>query len=74
MGRLEDRVKETFFLLKKSFFRRFQKRVYIPLPGMEPRIEILKLHSGDDCNLDDDDWKQLGEIYFVTYHIIIFVS
>ena len=40
--------------------RRFQKRVYIPLPDLTSRVEILKLHAGDDCDLSEIDWKHLG--------------
>lgn len=43
--------------------RRFEKRVYIPLPGAKPRTYMLKLHLGDTPNnLTDADFDRLGKL------------
>ena len=41
--------------------RRFQKRVYIPLPDAKAREEMVKIHLGDTPNnLSDADFEKLG--------------
>eukprot|EP00543_Licmophora_paradoxa_P000466 CAMPEP_0202445612 /NCGR_PEP_ID=MMETSP1360-20130828/4391_1 /ASSEMBLY_ACC=CAM_ASM_000848 /TAXON_ID=515479 /ORGANISM="Licmophora paradoxa, Strain CCMP2313" /LENGTH=446 /DNA_ID=CAMNT_0049061929 /DNA_START=90 /DNA_END=1433 /DNA_ORIENTATION=+ len=49
--------------LDAAIRRRFEKRVYIPLPEAESRTFMFKLHLGDTPNdLKDDDFDRLGEI------------
>ena len=43
--------------------RRFEKRVYIPLPEAGPRTTTLKLHMGDTPNsLTQADFEKLGKL------------
>jgi vacuolar protein-sorting-associated protein 4 len=47
--------------LDAAIRRRFEKRVYIPLPEAEARTSMLKLHLGDTPNeLTEDDFDKLG--------------
>ncbi|XP_076800891.1 uncharacterized protein LOC143445576 [Clavelina lepadiformis] len=46
--------------LDSAFLRRFQKRVYIPLPDEPSRISILKLHAGEERILNQSEWSELG--------------
>lgn len=49
--------------LDAAIRRRFEKRVYIPLPEAEARAFMCKLHLGDTPNeLTDADFDRLGEI------------
>ena len=49
--------------LDAAIRRRFEKRVYIPLPEPEARAFMCKLHLGDTPNeLTDADFDHLGEI------------
>jgi vacuolar protein-sorting-associated protein 4 len=49
--------------LDAAIRRRFEKRVYIPLPEAEARSYMVKLHLGDTPNdLEDSDFDRLGEI------------
>jgi vacuolar protein-sorting-associated protein 4 len=49
--------------LDAAIRRRFEKRVYIPLPEPEARTYMVKLHLGDTPNsLTEDDFDRLGEI------------
>ena len=49
--------------LDAAIRRRFEKRVYIPLPGKEARTFMVKLNLGKTPNsLTDDDFDRLGEI------------
>mmetsp|Transcript_58136 Transcript_58136/g.80661 ORF Transcript_58136/g.80661 Transcript_58136/m.80661 type:complete len:408 (-) Transcript_58136:58-1281(-) len=49
--------------LDAAIRRRFEKRVYIPLPEAEARAYMVKLHLGDTPNdLDEEDFDMLGEI------------
>lgn len=49
--------------LDAAIRRRFEKRVYIPLPEAESRAYMVKLHLGDTPNsLTDEDFDRLGEI------------
>jgi len=43
--------------IDEAFIRRFQKRIYVPLPNKEARVELLKLYTrglklSDDVNLE----------------------
>ncbi|KAL3924210.1 MAG: hypothetical protein SGILL_001187 [Bacillariaceae sp.] len=49
--------------LDAAIRRRFEKRVYIPLPEAEARSYMVKLHLGDTPNdLSEDDFDRLGQI------------
>ena len=49
--------------LDAAIRRRFEKRVYIPLPEAEARAYMAKLHLGDTpSDLTEDDFDKLGEI------------
>jgi len=49
--------------LDAAIRRRFEKRVYIPLPEREARAYMVKLNLGDTPNdLADSDFDRLGEI------------
>jgi vacuolar protein-sorting-associated protein 4 len=48
--------------LDDAMIRRFQKRVYIPLPDAKAREEMVKIHLGDTPNnLSNADFEVLGE-------------
>jgi len=48
--------------LDSAIRRRFQKRIYIPLPGQEARMAMFKIHVGKTpCKLSDQDLQRLGE-------------
>lgn len=41
---------------------RFEKRIYIPLPGVEARRRMFQLHIGDTpCQLAAKDYRLLAE-------------
>lgn len=43
--------------------RRFEKRIYIPLPEAEARGTMFRLHVGDTpCSLRDEDYYRMGEM------------
>jgi len=47
--------------LDSAIRRRFQKRIYIPLPGVEARQVMFKIHIGSTRhNLQDDDFRMLA--------------
>lgn len=49
--------------LDAAIRRRFEKRVYIPLPDAKARSRMVKLHLGDTPNnLSDDDFDTVGEV------------
>jgi vacuolar protein-sorting-associated protein 4 len=49
--------------LDAAIRRRFEKRVYIPLPEAPARTYMVKMHLGDTPNnLVDDDFDKLGQI------------
>lgn len=51
--------------LDAAIRRRFEKRVYIPLPEAEARTFMVKLHLGDTPNdLTERDFEKLGEITY----------
>ncbi|KAI0791702.1 AAA-domain-containing protein [Abortiporus biennis] len=48
--------------LDNAIKRRFEKRIYIPLPGPEARRQMFQLHVGDTkCELTPQDYRLLGE-------------
>lgn len=51
--------------LDEALLRRFQKRIYIPLPGIEGRLAILKMHLSDmiDDQFDLQKWAEQLEGY-----------
>ncbi|XP_050398851.1 vacuolar protein sorting-associated protein 4 isoform X1 [Patella vulgata] len=49
------------WVLDSAIRRRFEKRIYIPLPEAPARTEMFKLHMGSTPhNLSDEDFRQLG--------------
>ena len=49
--------------LDAAIRRRFEKRVYIPLPEADARTSMLKLNLGDTPNnLNEDDFEKLGQM------------
>jgi vacuolar protein-sorting-associated protein 4 len=49
--------------LDAAIRRRFEKRIYIPLPDVEARTEMFKLNVGNQpCTLTQQDYKALGEM------------
>jgi vacuolar protein-sorting-associated protein 4 len=49
--------------LDAAIRRRFEKRVYIPLPEAEARTTMVKIHLGDTPNdLSEDDFAKIGEL------------
>ena len=49
--------------LDAAIRRRFEKRVYIPLPDAEARAYMVQLNLGDTPNeLVESDYERLGEI------------
>jgi vacuolar protein-sorting-associated protein 4 len=49
--------------LDAAIRRRFEKRVYIPLPEAESRTFMFRLHLGDTPNdLSEEDFEKLGSI------------
>ncbi|XP_077982129.1 vacuolar protein sorting-associated protein 4A-like [Glandiceps talaboti] len=50
------------WVLDAAIRRRFEKRIYIPLPEAHARTEMFKLHMGKTPNsLTDDNYKDLGQ-------------
>ncbi|CAI9719109.1 protein-sorting-associated 4 [Octopus vulgaris] len=48
--------------LDVAFLRRFQKRIYIPLPDKDARVQLFKIHTKNTClDLSDKDWDSLAE-------------
>ncbi len=47
--------------LDEPFIRRFQKRIYVPLPDKEARIQLLKMLTGKLHLADDVDIEKLAE-------------
>ncbi|ELU06447.1 hypothetical protein CAPTEDRAFT_44226, partial [Capitella teleta] len=49
--------------LDSAFLRRFQKRIYIPLPDEEARLAQLKMHCAEtSCGLTTDQWAELVQL------------
>jgi vacuolar protein-sorting-associated protein 4 len=50
------------WVLDAAIRRRFEKRIYIPLPEKNARTEIFKIHVGNTPNeLTEHDYRQLGD-------------
>lgn len=48
--------------LDSAIRRRFERRIYIPLPEAQARCQMLKIHMGDTPNtLTEADWEELAE-------------
>ncbi|KAL7695174.1 vacuolar protein sorting-associated protein 4 [Lotmaria passim] len=48
--------------LDSAIRRRFERRIYIPLPELQARLQMFKIHIGDTPNtLKDDDWLDLAK-------------
>lgn len=48
--------------LDNAIKRRFEKRIYIPLPGAEARKRMFELHVGNTpCQLTQKDYRELAE-------------
>ncbi len=46
-----------------AMLRRFEKKIYVPIPDEEAREAIFKIHTaGVNLSLTDDDFRELGEI------------
>lgn len=48
--------------LDEAFIRRFQKRIYIPLPNKEARVELLKLYTKGLKLSSDVDLEKLADM------------
>ncbi|MHA1273970.1 MAG: AAA family ATPase [Promethearchaeota archaeon] len=47
--------------LDTALLSRFEKKIYVPLPDLEARIAIFKIHTqGVNMALDDEDFVELG--------------
>ncbi|KIJ59844.1 hypothetical protein HYDPIDRAFT_32836 [Hydnomerulius pinastri MD-312] len=48
--------------LDSAIKRRFEKRIYIPLPGIEARKQMFQIHVGSTpCQLEPKDYRTLAE-------------
>ncbi|KCV68453.1 hypothetical protein H696_04747 [Fonticula alba] len=54
----------TPWTLDAAIRRRFERRIYIPLPGVEARSRMLKLNLGNDvqCTLQPKHFKRLAQL------------
>lgn len=51
------------WVLDAAIRRRFEKRIYIPLPDENARTQIFKLNmNSTKCNLSENDFRQLGSM------------
>ena len=50
------------WILDSAIRRRFEKRIYIPLPDEHARTNMFKMNLGTTPNdLTEDDFKELGK-------------
>lgn len=48
--------------LDSAIRRRFERRIYIPLPDAMARRQMFKIHMGDTVNtLNEEDWMELAQ-------------
>ncbi|CAH1251553.1 VPS4B [Branchiostoma lanceolatum] len=48
--------------LDSAFLRRFQRRIYVPLPDRESRKSLLQIHTSQNgVQLTDQEWDQLAD-------------
>jgi SpoVK/Ycf46/Vps4 family AAA+-type ATPase len=51
----------TWILARQAVRRRFDKRIYIPLPDLKARQHMFKVHLGDTPhNLSEKDFEDLA--------------
>ncbi len=50
------------WILDEPFIRRFQKRIYVPLPNLEARRELIKIYSRELSFAPDVDLEKLAEL------------
>lgn len=63
----------TPWALDPALRRRFERRIYIPLPDKDARVQMLKIHIGDTpVDLADEDLEKLGEM--TEGWVLLFVS
>ena len=57
------RRRECWLVRMPNFFiSRFEKRIYIPLPGAEARKRMFELHVGNTpCELTQKDYRELAD-------------
>ena len=49
------------WVLDAAIRRRFEKRIYIPLPEERARVQMFKLHMGSTpCDLSEENYRELG--------------
>lgn len=49
------------WVLDAAIRRRFEKRIYIPLPEEHARVQMFKLHMGSTpCDLTEENYRELG--------------
>ncbi|KAL7529754.1 hypothetical protein ACHAXR_003138 [Thalassiosira sp. AJA248-18] len=49
--------------IDSAILQRFEKRVYIPLPNNDARIEIIQIHLGEsETSLENGDYDKLGNL------------
>lgn len=49
--------------LDSAIRRRFEKRIYIPLPDLASRTKMFEINVGDTpCNLSKEDYRSLGQM------------
>lgn len=64
------------WVLDSAIRRRFEKRIYIPLPDEHARLVMFKLHLGNTFHeINDDDLKTLaartdGYVQFINEYLI----
>lgn len=48
--------------LDTAILRRFERRIYIPLPDVPGRVQMFKIHMGSTPNtLTEDNWRSLAD-------------
>jgi SpoVK/Ycf46/Vps4 family AAA+-type ATPase len=50
------------WILDEPFIRRFQKRIYVPLPNLEARRELIKIYSRELSFASDVDLEKLAQL------------